>query len=339
MRVGVLGLNHKSSDLHLRELFAKACRRRLSPDSQEAAQHACVLLSTCNRTEIYFGSSDLAETHSALLQLLREELCVPFEHKLYSYFGGDCFTHLALVTAGLDSVVLAETEIQRQVKLAYENTTLSYVLPGNMHFMFQKALKTGKWARTSFPLNHGHATLEGTILQLGDLFFQKDRGKRVLFIGNSEINRKILTFFKKKGVEKITLCTRSKISAKEFAKEQNIALVDWSELPFWWSYDLVVCGTTQQDFLLYPEQMPQRGEIATKLLFDLAVPRNVDPRLSRHPELSLFNIEKLSQLIRKKQEAYAEQLKRSEESIRESVHRQIEIFHSKTVHSCACSFV
>ena len=116
----MLGINHKLADLKLRELLAKASQRRFGAGISTHGSHHFILLSTCNRTEIYFCSDDLAATHTYLLSILRNEVDEEFDQKLYSYFGRDCFHHLARVTAGLDSAIVAETEIQGQVKKAYE---------------------------------------------------------------------------------------------------------------------------------------------------------------------------------------------------------------------------
>src|SRR5262249_51645888 len=121
MRIGVVGINHKLADLKLRETLAKACQRRFGPGQSTHGSHTFILLSTCNRTEVYFSSEDLAQSHSYFLSILNQEVDEDFDQKLYSYFGKDCFLHLSRVTSGLDSAIVAETEIQGQVKSAYEN--------------------------------------------------------------------------------------------------------------------------------------------------------------------------------------------------------------------------
>ena len=137
MRIGVLGINHKSSELPVREMLARACLCKFAKQAEIAQELYCVVLSTCNRTEIYFSADDLAVAHTLILSCLREEVPEPFEHKLYTYFGFDCFLHLAMVTSGLDSVILGESEIQRQVKIAYE-TTLSIILFRAASIFFSK---------------------------------------------------------------------------------------------------------------------------------------------------------------------------------------------------------
>ena len=116
------------------------------------------MLSTCHRTEIYFSALNLAEAHSEILQVLRREIALAFEHELYSYFGFDCFLHLGYVVSGLDSVIIAESEIQRQVKVAYEEVQWYYPLPSCLHFLFQKSLKIGKEKRGNILLSQGKMT-------------------------------------------------------------------------------------------------------------------------------------------------------------------------------------
>lgn len=327
MKVGVMGINYKSSDLTLREVLARACERCLGAESAVAAKLNIVLLSTCNRTEIYFSDDDLAEAHSELLSLLREEIQVAFEHKLYSYFGIDCFAHLAKVASGLDSQIVAETEIQRQVKGAYLNASLHRQLPSPVHFLFQKSLKISKGLRSSFPRLHTAASLEDTLFNLSSLMLDEIKKRRLFFVGNSEINRKIIHHFRRKGAENISLCTRAPAMAKEV--DPSIQVYDWSHLPRWCEYDVVVCGTSQHHTLLTPDQLSSETPLASRLIFDLSVPRNVDLRLGRHPQIALFNIEELGELILKRQREHVREFKSWEEKIQTAAFFQLTLFQEK----------
>src|SRR6185295_5000201 len=112
MTIGVFGINHKQADVTLREKLSNAFQRHFSINSPIRNS---VLIATCNRVELYFSGDDLAEIHQSIIALLRQEVSEEFEQKCYSFFGKDCFWHLAKVTAGLDSAIVAETEIQGQV--------------------------------------------------------------------------------------------------------------------------------------------------------------------------------------------------------------------------------
>ncbi len=302
MRVGIVGVNHKSCDLKLREMIAKSAAQLKIKDS--------VLLSTCNRTEMYFSGEDLAEIHGDILSLIRAKVKEPFEHALYSYFGEDCFAHLALVTAGLDSVVLAETEIQRQAKLSYEVAVEEGKLVKELHYLFQKSFKIAKKIRTSFPALKSEISLEGMLLRLSNSFFQTS--PKVLFIGNSKVNRQIITFFKKKGITDLFLYTRSLTSEEPFAN-----------LDRWHEFDLVICGTKAEEYLINLEDVGNFYK--TRLMIDLGVPRNIDPRFRIHPYITLLNIEEIGNLIKKKEE----DLEEVKEMIREDIKKSILLFQDK----------
>lgn len=293
MRIGVLGINYKLADLKLRELLAKACQRRFGPGHAIHGDHSLVLLSTCNRTEVYFSSKDLSETHSYLLQILRAEVKQEFDQKIYSYFGLDCFTHLCKVTAGLDSAILAETEIQGQVKSAYLTASMYQILPSAIHYLFQKALKISKQVRSQFNLGRGMPDLEHAIFQIGTQFFSEIKNTRILFIGASDINLKILCHFKEKGIHSISLCNRSFEHAERVAKKHSIAIFEWEKLSSWHTFDWILFGTKSPSYLVSSRNVPE--QLSRKLIMDLSVPRNVEPQIGR--EHALFNIDQVNRTL------------------------------------------
>lgn len=297
MRVGVVGINHKLAELKLREALAKACQKWFGVLRSVHDSHTFVLLSTCNRTEIYFSSPDLVESHTYLLGILRNEVEEEFDHKLYSFFGIDCFSHLTRVTLGLDSAIIAETEIQGQVKLAYENTSDYHPLPKDIHFLFQKALGIAKKLRAELQLGRGMPNLEHAILQTGKHKFQYPEKARILFVGASEINEKILSFLKHRNFENIAICNRSDDQASQLADQYGIQQLLWKNLHQWTDYDWVIFGTKSPDYLITYQQAEQACA-NPKLIMDLSVPRNVDPKLGQVPHLTLFNIDQINRLLK-----------------------------------------
>lgn len=277
--IGVLGINYKTADLALREAIARGAES-LSGQRALFFPYPTVLLSTCNRTEIYFSGEDLAQAHSDLLAHLRLQIGEPFEHRLYSYFGNDCFFHLCKVAAGLDSAILAETEIQRQVKVAYAN---GKNLSSSLHFVFQKALKVSKEIRSQLEMQRGASpTLYGTLWQLAEW-----KNRKILLVGYSELNRGLISFLIHKGVEEISLCTRDPSEVHI----EGIAVLDRTVLEKWFEYDIVVCATKADDYLISGDS--EKGTI----IFDLSVPRNVDPQVGS----ILYNIEEVSRFIEQRQ--------------------------------------
>ncbi len=336
MRVGVIGINAKSSELSLREHLAKATVKLFGREALDELQFGSLFLSTCHRTEIYFSSLDLAAAHSMILQLLRLEIDLPFEHKLYSYFGEECFVHLAQVVAGLDSVIIGESEIQRQVKKAYEDALLyRFSLPRELHFLFQKSFKIAKELRSSAFFPKGSISLESSIFHLFEQFGNEECP--ILFVGNSAINRKILAFFRKKGRRDLTLCTRGVQSACELLQDDKLKIIDWHELETWPDFPLVICGTNQSNYLMTASQLHDRRSIQTRLVVDLSVPRNVDPQVGRHPQITLFNIEEIGQLLRAKEDRYMQEILLCKEKLSALVGRQLYLFQQKEEGRVLCT--
>lgn len=320
MQIGIIGINHFSSSLALREKIAKVCRLDLL--------HRClkqkiphVLLLTCNRSELYFSSPDLAETHSEILNLLRESMDEPFDQALYSYFGGDCFLHLGRVISGMDSMIFGESDIQRQVKLAYESSRQKQKLTPSLHYLFQKGLKVGKQMRTAVLPEQGR--LPHAVDSLIDCLHKQASSKKFLFIGNSVINRGMISHFSRKGYESLTLCTRTKNQVFP-----HVQLQGWNAIDSWQEYDVVIAGTYHEGYICQPSSALDQVKKPIAL-FDLGVPRNIDPQLIRHPFLHLYNIDALSQMVSQKKKTSEKEIHLCETMIEKVVDRQIELFHQK----------
>lgn len=330
MRVGVLGINHKLADLKLRETLAKTCQKQFGTFQAVHGEHSFILLSTCNRTEIYFSSSDLTTTHTYLLGLLREGIQQEFEHKLYSYFGVDCFNHLARVTAGLDSAIIAETEIQRQVKVAYEATADYHSLPHDIHFLFQKSLGIAKKVRSELQLGRGMPNIEHAILQTGLHFFKTPKEASLLFVGASEINQKILGFLKGKNFSQITLCNRSHSQGEQFAEMYGVELLPWGKLDEWNSFDWIIFGTKSPEYLIKQEDISNKC-LKKKLVMDLCVPRNVDPKVGKNTQITLMNIDQINRLLKIRHRQMTNCLAEAEKIISGAASQQLIRFGHKTM--------
>jgi glutamyl-tRNA reductase len=296
MHLGVVGINHKLADLKLREQLAKACQKLFGKFNTVVHDHYFVLLSTCNRTEVYFSSEDLASTHSYIFSLLRSEVEEEFDHKLYSYFGVDCFYHLTRVTAGLDSAILGETEIQGQVKAAYEGAVEYLALPKELHFLFQKSLGIAKKIRSDFALGRGMPNLEDAIYQTGQHLFHQPEQANLLFVGASEINQKILSSFKMKGFQNMTICNRSETQSAQLVELLGIRQLPWERLNEWKSFDWIVLGTKSPDYLVKKEPALNYIE-EQKLVIDLSVPRNVEPAVGQYRNITLLNIDEINRML------------------------------------------
>ncbi len=322
MQIGLIGLNHKSAFVGVREKLASLCERRFGVGRSLHGAHACILLSTCNRMEIYFTSDDLAETHSYILQILRQEMEEEFEHLLYSYFGRDCFEHLARVTAGLDSAIIGETEIQGQVKNAYQAAINDGRVAKLLHFIFQKSLKIGKSLRQTIGDAPGLPNLEHSVYKLLKNSYTAIESLKVLFIGASEVNERVLRFLTNRQFKNLSICNRSYDNMRALAEKQKVNMLPWTEVGHWNNYDCVFVGTRYQGHLITAAE--ERGKsLSPTLIMDFSLPRNIDPALGDFSGQQLYNIDEVQQGVANMRRLRDEELYKAEEQLQEMLDRQM----------------
>lgn len=330
MRIGILGVNSKLADLQLRENLAKVCQKIFAANNALQGHHSIVLLSTCNRTELYFSSEDLAGTHTYILNLLRQHIQGEFDQKLYSYFGIDCFLHLCRVTTGLDSAIFGETEIQGQVKNAYEQATEYVALPKELHYLFQKSLMIGKKSRIFLPAQSNVLGLEHAIFQAGEKHFKMHENPKILFVGASNINCKVLAYLKGRKLSSIALCNRTKQAAQDIGNLYHINLLDWKEIAYWHHFDWIIFGTKSNEYI-FTQKALEASFNGTKLFIDLSVPRNVDPRVAEDSRIKLLNIDQINSTLTQRKQLMKDFLCKAEELICEFTRRHTLIFNQKSV--------
>lgn len=327
MLLGVIGINHKLANLSLREALANACQRHFAIINEDHSPHRFVLLSTCNRTEVYFHSESLADAQSYVIHILRNEVHEEFDQKLYSFFGIDCFYHLCRVTAGLDSAVIGETEIQGQVKSAYEGAAAQGRIPGIVHFAFQKSLKVGKTVRSNIHMPAGMPSLEQAIFTIGRNHFKDQQDPKILFVGASYINGKVLEYFQRRGFNNISISNRSTALAEEWSNKYGIATAEWNNRENWLSADWLIFGTRSPRPLLMKSIVPDQKEC---LIIDLSVPRNVDPSIGQLQGMTLYNIDQINRTLRMRQNKARCMIESAEIDIAAQCKRLVESYHNKT---------
>jgi glutamyl-tRNA reductase len=332
MHIGILGISHKSADLPLREKLAQVCERLFGKTHYVYPYFSHVLLSTCNRTEIYFHSEDLAATHTYLLNTIRSHITEEFEHKVYTYFGVDCFFHLARVTAGIDSALIGETEIQGQVKRAYANASEHRSLDSALHFLFQKCLKIGKDSRSNPFFAQRALSIEEAVVHAASNKWIDLTTKRFLFVGLSNVNYKILKHLQKSGLAQISLCNRTAHKGETLKEQGKFHLLAWEKLHTWHHFDIIIFGTKCPHFLIHAGQLPEIT--SPKLIIDLSLPRNVDPQVGRG-KITLLNVDQIQNGDRKRRLKAVEVARIETERIAQVVQAQVSLFKLRELQKAA----
>lgn len=284
LEIGVVGISYKTAPLKVRESVARQVGQLFNFGLP------CVLLTTCNRFEIYFSASDLHQASLEILKRLEGVIGDLDRSSFYSFFEHQCFFHLAKVISGLDSAIMGESDIQRQVKKAYQLAHERGRLSKEIHFLFQKSLRIGKRLRTDFLQKQKMMTLERYILEKVD-----ERGDQpILFFGYSDVNRKLIKEFQHRNVKALYICTRA-----QEVDLPGVEVIGFDQRRDWIHFPIVVVGTKSPDYLL-KEQHLYMNEIKTRLIFDLGIPRLVEPQVGQEEGIELIDLESVASYIEEK---------------------------------------
>ncbi len=285
MTVIAIGLNHRSAPLGVLEqmtLSADDVPKALAEITSSPVVNEAVLLSTCNRTEVYVHAERFHDAYrdvrEALAVMVGLDSSVFVDH-LYVHFDGDAIDHLFAVSAGLDSAVLGEHEILGQIRGAWDRARIEGTSGSLLNPVFEHAVTAGKRVRTETAIGRrtasiSHAAVSLVTERLGDL-----TGKRVLLVGAGEVGAGVAGALAKTGAAEVTVTNRTDSRAVEIARPIGAAVVPFASLAeAVAASDVIVSATGAAGVVLHADMI--KAAIADSdrrlLILDLAVPRDVD---------------------------------------------------------------
>jgi glutamyl-tRNA reductase len=302
-----LGVSHHTAPLALREKLAMPEGRSVTVlDELLAGEsvHEAVAVSTCNRTELYLVADDPVEAESVALAVLARQADIrPTEltDSLYAMRDRDAVRHLFSVAAGLDSMIIGETEIQGQIKRAYELALVEGATGPITNRLFREALGAGKRVRTETGVGRAHVSVASVAVslaarELGDL-----TAKRVLVIGAGETGELTARALRASGVQTVFVANRHYDRAIGLAQRFGGSAVRFEELPAELAQtDIVVSSTAsphvivdREDLELTMAERPGRPLV----MIDIAVPRDVDPTAREVPGVALYDMDDLQRAV------------------------------------------
>jgi glutamyl-tRNA reductase len=304
-----LGASHKTAPLALRERVAltdRAAEALLGDLVATPSIAEAVAVSTCNRTELYLVVGDPVEGESiALSALARRAGIRPTEllDSIYSLRNCDAARHLYRVTSGLESMVVGESEVQGQVKRAYD-LALSARTTGRMtNQLFRAALATGKRVRTETAISAGRASVASVAVDaaraaLGDL-----QNRHVLIVGAGETAELTAQAMHAQGVSTMFVANRRRARAIALAQRFGGASGSFDALPGELERaDIVITSTSSPHHLLGAEELAtvmKARDDRPLLLIDLAVPRDIEPECNELPGVTLLDMDGLQATVRR----------------------------------------
>ncbi len=304
MSIVLIGTNHKFSPIELRERISfsrKGIRQALLLLKESPVLQGAVILSTCNRVELYASArcgAGIEEIQNFLWRFheINRERVLPY---LYIYEGKEAIKHLFSVASGLDSLILGETQILGQLKSAFFEAKSTCFVDGYLETVFGAAITFAKWIHQRTGVSEGKVSIGSVAIdfikeKLGSL-----SGKNILIIGAGKVTELVLKYLQDEKPKVVFISNRTFEKAKDLASRIGQRAAQFDEFPqLLKQADAIISATTSPHFIIKKETL--RCVISRKLLIvDLAIPRDVDPRVREVENIELFNLEDLSSIVQK----------------------------------------
>jgi glutamyl-tRNA reductase len=308
MPLAVVGVSHRTAPIELRERFAFG-RAELPGALISLSEYTgaeTVVLSTCNRTEVYMAGPDGADLARAVLADrvgMAPEAAAPH---LYVHRDRVAAEHLFRVSSGLDSMILGEPQIQGQVREAYamarETAGASGPVVGPaLNRLFQTALGVGGKVRSETGLGIGAASVSSAAVDLAKKIFGSLKGRRALVLGAGEMSESTLECLRGEGVRTAIVANRTWERARELAERWGGEAVRWEQFGSALAgVDIVICSTAAPHPVLTRERLRQalpNGAARPLCIIDIALPRDVEPAVGEEPNVFLYDIDDLQAIV------------------------------------------
>lgn len=306
MQLVVLGLNHKSAPVEVREKFSLSDEEvylaLASTFSYESIKEM-VILSTCNRTEIYAVLDNVRHAEKFLKGFVYDIAGYQEDNKDYFYFydGSECIRHLYKVAASLDSLVLGEGQILSQVKKAYSIAREAQTTSTVLNILFHRAITIGKRVRTETLIAHNTVSVSSAAVGLAGKLFTDFSKCKVLLVGAGKMGVLTALNLKSSGCNDIYIANRDSERAAELAQRVNGKTVLLENVvDSICDMDVIITSTGATHYIIEKRALRNVMEQCKNkkiILIDIAVPRDIDPAVENLPGVELYNIDDLQQVV------------------------------------------
>ena len=330
MSIVVLGINYHTSPVTLLEkvmIPVPAMSEALRVLSSHSDIREVIVLSTCNRTEVYAVAERYHAAHTDILEFLCETSGLSADEitpHLYSQFDDDAVVHLFEVAAGIDSAVLGETEIVGQVREAWDFAMKQGTSRSTLNLLFRYALESGKRARTETGISRSTASVAHAAVEMAEEILGTLSGKRVLVVGAGEMGEGVAGALSRAGTESITVLNRTVARAEALADKIGARVSDFESLESeLFTADVVLACTGAGGVIIDHELMARvRQGVSTPLLVvDIALPRDVAASVADLPGITLRDLDNLSDWAQRGIDKRASEVGQVREIIGEEVKR------------------
>jgi glutamyl-tRNA reductase len=328
MRFCLLGVSHRTAPVDLREQLDFSSRDLGAVVEALATRPSAaesVVLSTCNRSEIYVASSDPARAREELTEFLSTYHGLPaaaFAPHLFFHDDDEAIRHLFRVAAGLDSMVVGEPQILGQVKNAFQIASDRRCTGPMLSKLFHWSFVVGKRVRTETGLGEGAVSISYAAVALARKIFGRLDGRRVLIVGAGEVSTLTAQHLRAGGVGEILITSRTPVHAEMLAAGVGGRAIAWSDLTDNLAgIDIIVTATGSQRPILTRERVA--GALGRRpdplFIIDIAVPRDVDPAAGDIEQVFLYNVDDLQTVVKENLTRRSTEVERAESIVSEEL--------------------
>ncbi len=330
IRIALLGCNHRTAPVELRERVAFTTEQALDAAMQLRSRgilEEAVVVSTCNRSEVYGVPSDGTRPITELLEefltsyhgISRAEI----EGRTYGWMGADAIRHLFRVAAGLDSMLLGEAEILGQIRTAYGRALDHGATGPILNRAFQGALEVGKRVRAETEVGARPMSVSLAGVKLAERVFGSLKGRSALILGAGEVAEQVVEHLRNRGIGSLRVVNRSFDRARKLAERMGGEAIGWDSLERAVSApDIIVTSVGDAGAVLTRDRLVRAltaRDGRPVFVVDLGVPRNVAPEASSLYNLYLYNIDDLGEIVEQNKRAREAEIPRAEAIISEHV--------------------
>jgi glutamyl-tRNA reductase len=327
----LVGASHRTAPVELRERLDFSSRgldSAVRALAARASAREAVVISTCNRAELYVATEDPAHAADDVVRFIAEFHQLPQEQvrpHVYSHVDHDAVRHLFRVSSGLDSMIVGEPQILGQIKEAYGVATTVQTAGPLLNKLFHWAFGVGKRVRSETALAEGAVSVSFAAVSLAKKIFGHLTGRRVLVIGAGEMGKLTAMHLQAQGVASVAITSRTLAHAEQLAEEVGGTVTTWDAMPqALVDADIVITSTGSPTAILSKAQV-QTAVPASRMrplfIIDIAVPRDVDPTAADIEQVFLYNIDDLQAIVRENLQKRGAEVSHAEQIVEEEVHK------------------
>ena len=324
-RIVVIGLNHKTAPVEIREKFASVCVDGSTPLEQISKLQPVkevFFVSTCNRMEVLFTTPVLDQGIGMVVRYLAEiygQTSAALKPYLYIYLDHDAVKHIFRVACSLDSMVVGESQILGQIKQAYRDAVEAKTSGVILNRLLHKSFSVAKRVRTETQIGSSAVSISYAAVKLAKKIFQDLQGKKAMLVGAGEMAELAAEHLLSQGVDEIIVANRTLDRALALARRFNGTTISLEELnQELKQVDIIISSTgSSEPIISFQDVRRQMRARRNRPLFliDIAVPRDIDPEVNRIDNVYLYNIDDLQGIVEMNQAERLQEATRAEHLI------------------------